>query len=218
MRKAGIILAAGSSQRMGEPKVNLPLIDGITMGAVVLQRAIASELDFIVVVVRPDDPLTWVSTAEEQKVYMSVCHEARGGMSYSLREGISSVKEKGADCAMILLADQPLIQQAHINQLIACFKSSPDLDYVAAKDHDELKPPILFSRTMFNFLMQLKGDEGARKLLRSSSFQGIGISFESDMFLDADTKEELAVIKQKLSQESKLVHSHSDDLYQDQDT
>lgn len=65
--------------------------------------------------------------------------------------------------------------------------------------------------------MQLKGDEGA-KLLRSSSFQGIGISFESDMFLDADTKEELAVIKQKLSQESKLVHSHSDDLYQDQDT
>lgn len=215
MRKAGIILAAGNSQRMGEPKVNLPLVDEMTMGAVVLQQVVASELDFIVVVVRPDDPLTWVSTAEEQKVYICVCHEARDGMAYSLRQGIRTVKEKGADCAMILLADQPLIQQAHINQLIARLKSSPDLDYVAAKDHDELKPPILFSRTMFNSLMQLKGDEGARKLLRSSTIQGIGIPFNKDQFLDADTKEELAVIKQKLSKERQLVHLHSDDLYED---
>lgn len=198
MRKAGIILAAGSSQRMGEPKVNLPLMEGMTMGTAVLHTAVASELDFIVVVVRPDDPLTWVKTAEEQKVYISVCQEARNGMAYSLRQGICTVKEYGVACAMILLADQPLIQQVHINQLIACFMSSPELDYVAAKDLDELKPPILFSSTMFEAMMQLKGDEGARKLLRSSSYQGIGISFEKDVFLDADTKEELAVIKQKL--------------------
>lgn len=52
MRKAGIILAAGSSQRMGEPKVNLPLMEGMTMGTAVLHTAVASELDFIVVVVR----------------------------------------------------------------------------------------------------------------------------------------------------------------------
>ncbi|MCM3783756.1 nucleotidyltransferase family protein [Neobacillus mesonae] len=197
MHTAGIILAAGSSLRMGESKVAIALCSGVSMGAAVVSQALSSELDFVIVVAKPEDSLTWLNSYKD-RVSLTVCKDAHLGMAYSLRHGIELAKDKGADSAVILLGDQPLLRSNHINRLIYEYMSLPRLDYVAAQDRDELKPPILLSKSMFESVSLLKGDEGARRLIRGGQFEGRGISFEQDVFFDADTREELDIIQEKL--------------------
>ncbi|MFB5265566.1 NTP transferase domain-containing protein [Paenibacillus enshidis] len=202
MKSAGIVLAAGRSTRMGCDKLALPLADGSSLAARVLQAALDSRLDAILVVGRTEQLPIWlqpthgVKTAPERIRYI-VCPDADKGLAHSLRCGIRTAEALQCDAAMILLADQPFVRSGHINTLLERFASNRQLDYVAASDQGKAKPPVLLASSLFSRLQSLEGDQGAGALINGSSLQGIRISIHSHVFLDADTPEDFNFIRKK---------------------
>jgi molybdenum cofactor cytidylyltransferase len=160
----GILLAAGRSTRMGQPKLLLPW-GNIQLVRHVAQIALRSLLDEIIVVtghqalhveaVLEDLPLTVVHNA----VFFQ-------GQSTSVRAGIAALNND-VQAAMILLADQPLLQPSTIDALIHVYREHQPL-IVAPRYNGQRGNPVLFDRTLFVELAALQGDQGARPVLQAN--------------------------------------------------
>lgn len=120
-----------------------------------------------------------------------VCPEAPSGMSYSLRSGLQAAEEDRPDALLVMLADQPFVDAAHIGRLIQAYEEADDPDYSASKKPDgALMPPALLGRRLFAELKLLKGDTGARKLFQSARYRGIAVTAsQPELLLDVDDEE-----------------------------
>jgi molybdenum cofactor cytidylyltransferase len=182
---------------MGRPKLSIELWKGEKLGGLAMKQAHLSNLNAIVVVTRPDDTLGWLSQEyfgqdQFKRCLKVMCEEADQGMAYSLRCGLDSAQLLEADGVVVMLADQPLISVEMINRLINEFAGNPQLDYVASGDGVRKKPPVLWSKSMFEKLKLLEGDEGARSILYSLDYEGLLVSEPINYrFLDVDTLEDV---------------------------
>lgn len=199
----GVYLAAGSSRRMGCRKQSLELSPGMHLAGSGLAALRDSGLSgLIVVVVHPEDPLVWLDAglladqADGPSIVVAVCLEADQGMALSLQCGIRAASDAGADAVLVALADQPYVSPAWLMQLIDAWRSAPGLDYVISEAGREAMPPAVLSATMFEAAAGLKGDQGAKRLLDSSRFQGLRLAPADPLLvLDIDTPEEWAEAK-----------------------
>ncbi|WP_429841284.1 nucleotidyltransferase family protein [Brevibacillus sp. FIR094] len=189
----GIYLAAGKSTRMGSDKLRLPL-GSMKLGNYALAAALRSELDDVVIV-SGDPTADWIDRTfyqgpSHRKWTVIHCWESHLGQSHSLCCGIAAAQAMNAAAVMILLADQPLITTAMINELLIHYQATTNVGFVASR-HDGLsRPPVIFARRMFPDLLRLEYDQGARKLIRESTL-GVSIDFTSaDLFTDVDTVED----------------------------
>lgn len=192
----GIYLAAGKSKRMGKCKLSLPLAVK-PLGAIALKEIIQSNIDHLLVVTN-NLSAGWLTSADALRFYSNkweniVSLQAHLGQSYSLRTGISRATQLGADSVIVFLADQPFVTARMINLLIN--EANSEHAYVASSDGGVLKPPILFNQKAFAELMTIRGDEGARSLLRDCAFTGTSITMSSDQLFDIDTIEEYEYAK-----------------------
>ncbi|WP_407269445.1 NTP transferase domain-containing protein [Radiobacillus sp. PE A8.2] len=196
----GIFLAAGKSSRMGQNKLMLAWNDS-TIGSKSLEKAVQSRIDTVVVVTKPENSLGWLNpsffSAQEKKKWLPVsCENADQGQAHSLRCGLKKAIELQARAVVVILADQPLIQSEMLNRLITHYEIHDRIDYIASSLNGNMRPPILFSESMFSQLMKLEGDIGARKLLlQYPKKQGTTIDYHDWRgFYDIDTKEDYAWI------------------------
>ncbi|WP_127529755.1 nucleotidyltransferase family protein [Paenibacillus kobensis] len=198
-RVAGVLLAAGSSRRMGKPKLALRWPDGRSVGSVSF-RQLRMTLQKTIVVVRTDDSLGWL---HDELVRMRAqpggtdscmivrCAEAETeGMAASLRAGVLAASRLGADGALIALADQPFAGCRLMHKLVHAFQASGGADWAAASDTDGAKPPVVLSSSLFPRVQQLSGDEGARKLLKDPFSRGVLVQAEPGCFMDIDTPDD----------------------------
>ncbi len=171
-----LILAAGRASRMGVPKVLLPAGEGHALLSRVLHTALESVDGHVIVVLGRDAALckteierflqeypqyqTRVSTTEN-------LHYERG-LSTSLRCGVQEVlKREPASGLMILLADQPAFDVTRARNLVQTFRErSKNTVAVAAAEHGEQRNPVIFSPDLLSELLEVKGDKGARGVLK----------------------------------------------------
>lgn len=189
-RIPGLLLAAGSSSRMGQAK---QLLDwqGLPLVRHVAQEALASDLSSLVVVVGAEADR--VRTAlEDLKVSIVENEQFAEGQATSLLAGLASLKRPEA--VMVLLCDQPFISKKLINRMRT---------YWLKHREDENKPlalipryegqrgnPVIFDYALFNELRELRGDQGARSVLQRYPEQVLW--YESDdpaVITDLDTIE-----------------------------
>ncbi|MGG4552102.1 nucleotidyltransferase family protein [Paenibacillus humicus] len=202
----GIYLAAGHSTRMGSDKLQLPL-GPMKLGNYALAAALNSQLDYVVVI-RNNAAGDWMDDAlyrdPVRRKWSSIyCPEARLGQAHSLRCGVKAALALEAAAAMILLADQPLITDAMINELIAYFKTqqraNSSVGFTAASYEGLPRPPAIFARRMFPQLLELQGDRGARHLIRKEG-TGIFLDFPiPDLFMDVDDAEDYRALLDKVA-------------------
>jgi molybdenum cofactor cytidylyltransferase len=120
--------------------------------------------------------------------FMVVNAEYEDGIASSISRGVRSVSSV-ADAVLLMLADQPLITQEHLQDLIGNWRDSPD-SIVASAYAATSGPPVIFPRRDFAQLMALEGDQGARSIIKSSPDRVRLISFE-EAALDVDRREDL---------------------------
>lgn len=190
MKIVAVYLAAGSSRRMGHNKLALPF-GGCSLGSTALFTLIDSDIEKVIVVTNDLDNHKWISPSlkESKKCYFTDNPKADEGQSYSLTFGVKQAITFGADAVMVVLADQPFVLKETMNQLIACFKYNK-YDFVATSLNGVIGPPLIFSKTLFPQLLQLRGDKGARRMIRGS-LRDRGMVIESnddDSFFDIDTE------------------------------
>src|SRR6201996_8810255 len=156
-----IILAAGSSSRLGQPKQNL-----IYEGQTLLQRAINTALATgcrPVVVVLGGNAETIKPTIADTPVATIYNDDWQEGMSSSIRVGINELKksEIKIDSLILMLCDQPHVDSKLLLQLIP--EDQPKA-IVACAYSGTIGPPAFFDEFYFPELLLLNGNEGAKKL------------------------------------------------------
>ncbi|WP_186670413.1 NTP transferase domain-containing protein [Sporosarcina sp. BP05] len=172
MKIIGIYLAAGNSSRMGSHKLALP-VGTMTVGSLALETALKSQLDEIFVITKDTDDADWLPEEMKSDSRCSIikCSTAHEGQSESLRCGIQQAQAHQADAVIIMLADQPFITVQMIEEMILCMRKNPTSKFVASSHKQTIMPPVLFSSSMYNELLELRGDKGAKAILQGDFLQ-----------------------------------------------
>ena len=91
-------------------------------------------------------------------------------MSSSIRHGLRKLieLEPQLDAVLITLMDQPKVTARHLSHFVAAFIEEGSL-IIAAEYSGTTGVPALFARPLFNELLQLEGDQGARSIIRKRS-------------------------------------------------
>ncbi len=184
---AGVVLAAGTSSRFGAANKLLSLWRGQPMLRTVVEAALATELDPVIVVTGHEREQVEAALAG---IDIQFAHNAgfASGQASSVKAGIAAVPG-WCDGAMVLLGDMPRICPGEINALIDAFAGETSI--VVPQFDGQRGNPVIFGRAHFPELARLTGDKGARELL---SGPGVTlVEMDSDAVLkDVDTPEALA--------------------------
>jgi len=174
---AAIILAAGSSSRMGagRHKLLLPLGDRPVLAHVVM-ATLASRARPIVIVLghQAEQVRTQIApfTGSPAVIIVENPHYLQG-MSTSLYAGLQTLAQNentqgqalhSLAGAIILLGDQPLMTPQIIDALITC-KQTTDKRIIAPLYNGKRGNPVVFDASLFPELLQVSGDEGARSVI-----------------------------------------------------
>ncbi|NIJ52142.1 nucleotidyltransferase family protein [Dyadobacter arcticus] len=183
-----IILAAGNSSRLGEPK-QLLRYQHKTLIRHITEAALATDVSDVVVVTGSNAPLI------ESELFGLSHHLAHNGgwqqgMGSSIQTGLSKLKSlhPALDGAIIAVSDQPFVTAPLFQSLIEQINASKT-GIAASSYADTLGTPVLFNKKYFNALLQLSGNEGAKKLLLKYSQDVTSVPFPLGN-IDIDTKED----------------------------
>ena len=156
-RVAGVLLAAGSGSRLGQPKALVELGGSrlVDRGIGLLQAGGAGPL----VVVTGAAPLTLPGVITVDNPGWA------SGMGSSLAVGLRAVPD-GCAAAVVALVDQPLIGAAAVRRLIAAHAAGATV--AVAAYHGQPRNPVLLARVHWPEVISLAaGDVGARPFLRA---------------------------------------------------
>lgn len=148
----GIVLAAGTSDRMGQPKQLLPFRDSTLVGTVV-GTAESSQLDDVIVVVGANAAEVSASL-EPERALVVVNREFADGNLSSLRTGLEAAGE--CDAAVLLLADMPEVTAAVIDALVDGWRHAPAVVAVV-RYADGIGHPFLLSAPAIAGVAGLQG-------------------------------------------------------------
>ncbi|CAG7615866.1 NTP transferase domain-containing protein [Paenibacillus allorhizosphaerae] len=200
----GIYLAAGRSTRMGSNKLRLPL-GSMNVGSYGLAAAVRSILDHVLVV-SGNETADWIHSdlyrdPVQRKWSVINCPDADMGQAHSLRCGVQAAISLESSAVMILLADQPLISAAMIDELLIHYQKERSANsgtaYAASRYNGLARPPVIFDRRIFPDLLHLQGDQGARSMIRNET-AGTYVDFaDTDLFTDVDTEDDYALLLEK---------------------
>ncbi|MEM8889277.1 MAG: nucleotidyltransferase family protein [Bacteroidota bacterium] len=186
MKISAIILAAGSSSRLGRAKQLLKYKNKSFIQHLIekLEKTGISN-SIIVLGARYGKIKQHLKEIEFQgKIVENKQWEQ--GMSTSLIKGIKAL-DKNTDAALLCLTDQPLIPPGHYQELIASFKKEQKLISSLYKDSPGV--PALIPRKYFEEILQLEGQSGAKYVLRKYQTESILIPCQ-EAELDVDTEED----------------------------
>jgi len=188
-RTAGIILAAGGSQRFGRPKL-LEVWNGEAIIRRSVRAARDARLDPIVVVLGADERAVREAIGQIP-VQITTNSDWAEGQSSSVRAGLKMLASN-VDGAVFLLADMPLVDADLVRTLVETHRKSLE-PIVAPWTGERWGNPVLFDRATFEALSKIRGDEGGRALYKMYCVETVP-GGQSAM-LDIDTPDDLDMIR-----------------------
>lgn len=190
-----LLLAAGGSARLGRPKQLLPYEDE-TLLHYSVKTALASGTQPVVVVLGANADILQ-NELKNTDVQVEVNEDWQEGMASSIRCGIKAIAAIAPDAEGIILmmCDQPFVTPGLLNELIAAHQKTGK-QIVACSYEDTFGPPAFFHHTLFDELLRLKGDIGARSIVRHHTDMVEIIPFAGGTF-DVDTEADYEKLKTK---------------------
>jgi molybdenum cofactor cytidylyltransferase len=191
MSVAAIILAAGGSNRLGQPK---QLVE--YRGETLLDRAIRIAQEAGVAPVIAVLGAHFETIRDSIKPYTSIpVHNQRWrqGIASSIDEGLRAlhVCAPEATGALLMSCDQPRLTAEHLRALIYAFTAQTAPAIAASSYAGVHGVPAVFPRETFADLRALRGDRGARSLIAEASCPVVAIEFAGGE-VDIDLPEDLA--------------------------
>lgn len=125
---------------------------------------------------------------KEQNISVAINHEWQEGMASSICTGLKALlKVAPSSAGMILMVcDQPFVTPSLLNDLIKVHRDTGN-PIITCSYANTFGPPTFFHKELFNELLQLKGDTGARKMIRQYPEQVSIIPFPQGN-IDIDTQ------------------------------
>lgn len=162
-RMAAVLLSAGGSRRMGEPKLLLEGASGKPMISEIIENLIALDLNDLLVVEGAEQKVGEI--ARDIGVRTIRNEEWHQGVGGSIRLAVDAVGED-IDAVLVVLGDQPRIRRTDLENLITAWRESR-APVIATAYPEGGGVPAVFERSLFDELRRIDGDRGARDLIRS---------------------------------------------------
>lgn len=188
-----VVLAAGRGSRFRGPahKLVQPLGAHSVLGQTI-GRAIASGLPVVVVTTGPlaAEAARWVARRDIIEL-PEIGPEAPAGlgMGYSIAAGVAARPD--ASGWLVLPADMPMVKPGTLGAVASALAQHP---VVYAQHRGRRGHPVGFSAELFSELVQLRGDEGARRIV--ARYPSFGLELDDPgVLVDVDTEDDLATVR-----------------------
>ncbi len=187
---AAVVLAAGSSRRMGDINKLMLSIEGTPMVVRVVEALERSRVDRILIVTgHQSERISEALSGRKVELVHNPDHEE--GIGTSIRTGISTLG-KDFDGALIVLADMPWVGTEVVDRLIHAFTEADERSIFIPSVGGKRGNPILWSSRHFPELLGLAGDVGGKGLFNRCSEAICHVEVESTAIrLDVDTPDVL---------------------------
>jgi molybdenum cofactor cytidylyltransferase len=191
-----VILAAGSSTRLGQPKQLLEF-QGTTLVQRITQIAVNAVKKPVVVILGANCSLIH-SQLTHLQVHIVYNPDWSQGMTSSIRKGLMAMLYFSPDTEAVIftVCDQPYITPDLFVEMISVGRNSQK-PIVACLYNNILGTPVLFKKEYFEVLLALKDNEGARKVIQSHPESVEAVPFPLGIF-DVDTMQDYDALQNKL--------------------
>ncbi len=159
-----LILAAGSSSRMGSSKQLLPFKHTTLLGWTI-EQALNLKTSSVYCILGANFELI-EKEIEHYPIQILINTNYENGLSSSIVTGIKYIRNKQYDFVTILLADQPKICSSYIHEMLLLSKENPT-KIIGSNYGKKIGVPAIFPAIYFSELVQLTGDKGAKELLNN---------------------------------------------------
>lgn len=194
---AGVVLAAGTSSRMGRNKLLLD-VGGQSLLRRAVRTAIDAGLDPVLVVVGHESERARSELAELSCEWV-LNAGYQEGIHSSVRTGIAAVPGRCA-AAVVMLADMPLVDAEMVRTLIRRYVA--DRPPLVVSDYEGVDaPPILYDRSLFPELAVLEGEGCGKRVVKRHSAEAIRIRWPTRALTDLDRPDDLERIRSELGGE-----------------
>lgn len=180
-----VILAAGNSSRLGQPK-QLLQYKGATLIKHVYEVATdATGSQVVVVTGRYHSEIS--EELEHLPVHFAYNPDWEQGMGSSIKTGLDKLLELYPEITQVIISvsDQPFVSINLFLQLIESAQAS-DLGIVASEYNGVKGTPVLFKKKYIPLLFSLEASEGAKKILKQFDTEIVTVSFPKGE-IDIDT-------------------------------
>ncbi len=189
-----LVLAAGASTRLGQPKQLVRIGGRPALHAVVSNATAVAGHSVTVVLGAHAAELSRLLAHSPASVIVN--RHWQEGMASSIRHGLMSLSA-ATEAVLILLGDQVAVTSEDLKRLAGAWKEQDSV--IAAATYDQhVGVPAIFPRICFNELSELRGDQGARRILERNSYRVVRVPMPNAA-LDLDTPEDLAALTQRFS-------------------
>jgi molybdenum cofactor cytidylyltransferase len=188
LQVAVVLLAAGKASRMGADGLHklLAEFDGIPLVRRSAMVALGTRASSVTIVTghRHHEILAALEGLDFQYVYNP---DYASGMAGSLVTGFRTDQAQRADGVLVMNADMPRITSVDLDTLIAAFCNAKRDAIVRAVAHGRRGNPVVLPRSLYDSVLQLHGDVGARHLIETSEIPIIDVPIDERSLLDVDT-------------------------------
>lgn len=193
MKIAILVIAAGASRRLGQPKQLLPYKDTILLDYVI-KECQASEVGDVYLVLGANRKQIEAQMSGDFSVFYH--QNWKEGMGTSIAFGIQQIDNQDYEGVIVCVGDQPFFRKELLRQIVKK-RIQTNAPVIISKFKEGMGPPSFFEKSLFSELAQLKGDIGAKPIVKKYSHQKEIILFENG-HIDIDAPDDLKYLKEKL--------------------
>jgi molybdenum cofactor cytidylyltransferase len=181
---AGVVLAAGSSTRMGKNKLLFDL-DGEPVVRRAVHRATTAGLDPVIVVLGYEAELVRRELGGlDPPCHIVVNSDYELGINSSLKTGIAALPAT-AVAVVVMLADMPLVTAEMIATLVTRYRAS--YAPLVISDYEGVNaPPMLYDRVLFEELRVMEGEGCGRQVVRRHRTSAVVVAWPVAALTDLD--------------------------------
>jgi molybdenum cofactor cytidylyltransferase len=187
----GIVLAGGTSSRMGRPKALLPVgANGETFLDRVTRTLLDGGVDEVLVVVGADAEAIRAQAKETARVSIIQNPDYEQGQLTSLLVGLRRIDRSAASGALVTLIDIPLVSADTVRTLMTAHRTEA-ASIVRPVSNGRHGHPVIFHSRLFDELSRADPSIGAKLVVRAHAADTLEVMVEDEgAFIDIDTRED----------------------------
>lgn len=186
-----VILAAGASTRLGQPKQLVPIAGRPALQHVVSNAVAVAGASVSVVLGAQAADMTRM--LQHSSATILINRQWQEGIAASIRCGVSSLSP-GCDAVLLVLGDQVAVTTSDMRRLVSAWNGQ-DSVLAASVYSGQLGVPAIFPRWCFNELLELRGDQGAKAVINRNASRLAHVPMPNAA-LDLDTLEDVAAMQE----------------------
>lgn len=189
-----VVLAAGSSTRMGRNKLLLQL-DGESLVRRAVRAAAGAGVDRVVAVLGHEEARVRAELHGLPCAIVVNLDHAQG-VDTSLQSGVRQAAE--ADAIVVVLADMPFVTAGMIATLVERHRTT-GAPLVVSHYGDVQAPPTLYGRALFAELLSTPGERCAKQVVGRHEHEAVAVAWPADTLRDIDVPEDYEVARASLA-------------------